>query len=175
MTLMKEKKLQRIHEIIKAMMFHERMTLAEIVNKVNLSLPKVTEIVNELKKSGIVNELSSEDFQSMGRPSQKFQLNSGYGYFIGIDLGRVYTNIVVLDYKQNKIYENHLEAFLNLETKIIVKNLNVIINQILKEVKIEKEKLFGIGVSLPGIVDGKKGIRHTYLKIDGVTLKDYLE
>ena len=109
MTLMKEKKLQRIHEIIKAMMFHERMTLAEIVNKVNLSLPKVTEIVNELKKSGIVNELSSEDFQSMGRPSQKFQLNSGYGYFIGIDLGRVYTNLVVLDYKQNKIYENHLE------------------------------------------------------------------
>lgn len=175
MTLMKEKKLQRIHEIIKAMMFHERMTLAEIVNKVNLSLPKVTEIVNELKKSGIVNELSSEDIQSMGRPSQKFQLNSGYGYFIGIDLGRVYTNIVVLDYKQNKIYENHLEAFLNLETKIIVKNLNVIINQILKEVKIEKEKLFGIGVSLPGIVDGKKGISHTYLKIDGVTLKDYLE
>jgi predicted NBD/HSP70 family sugar kinase len=157
------------------MMCHEKMSLAEITEQVNISLPKVTEIVTELNNSQIMAEHISDDNPSMGRPSQKYHLNPSFGYFIGIDLGRITTNIVVLDYMQKKIYENHLETLLNLETKIVAKKLNVMINQILREEGISKEKLFGIGISLPGIVDGKKGISHTYLKIEGQTLREYFE
>jgi len=175
MTLMKEKKKSRLQKIIRTMMNFDKMTLAEITNHVDLSLPKVTDLISDLKKCNIVNELDQEDIPKMGRPSQKFQLNPDYGFYIGIDLGRIYTNFVVLDYSQKKIYENHMETFLNADTKVIVKKINVLINQILREVKINKDKLLGIGVSLPGIVDGKKGVSHTYLKIDRPTLKDYLE
>ena len=111
MTLMKMKKKQRIQEIIKTMMSNDKMSLSEITSEVNLSLPKVTEIINELYKSNIVNESVFDDTPLLGRPSQKYNLNPSFGYFIGIDLGRITTNIVVLDYIQKKIYE---KSFRNL-------------------------------------------------------------
>lgn len=175
MTLVKKKKRHRIQEIIKVMMSNDKMSLSEITAYVNLSLPKVTEIINELLKSNIVNEPLLDDTPFMGRPSQKYQLNPKFGYFMGIDLGRIYTNIIVLDYKQKKIYENHIETLLNLDTKVVAKKLNVIINQILREQKITKNKLLGIGISLPGIVDSHKGISHTYLKIENSTIQKYFE
>ncbi|MEN8192325.1 MAG: ROK family protein [Bacteroidota bacterium] len=172
---MKIKKQSRLKEIIQTMMNHEKMTLAEITYNVNLSLPKVTELINELIKRNIVIENILEEVPATGRPSQKFQLNPEYGYFIGIDLGRIFTNFIVLNYSQKIIYENHIEPLLNLETKLSVKKLNIFINQILRETNITKDKLLGIGVSLPGIVDGKKGISHSYLKIEESTIKAYLE
>ena len=175
MSLMKIKKKQRIQEIIKIMMSYDKMSLSDITAEVNLSLPKVTEITNELYNSKIIAEPIFDDTPLMGRPAQKFQLNPDYGYFIGIDLGRIYTNIVVLDYSQKKIYENHLETLLNLDTKVVAKKLSVLVNQILREQKISPDKLMGIGVSLPGIVDSQKGISHTYLKIEDTTIKEYFE
>ena len=172
---MKQKKKLRYNEIITSMMSFDKMTLAEITNHVDLSLPKVTEIIKELEKRNIVEGVLNEDISTMGRPSQRYRLNSNYGYFIGIDLGRIYSNFIVLDYSQKKIYENHIETLLNYDTKVVVKKLNIIVNQILREVKITKDKLIGIGVSLPGIVDGKQGISHTYLKIDKPNLRNYLE
>lgn len=175
MSLIKSKKTVRIKEIIKTMMSNEKMSLSEITSEVNLSLPKVTEIVNELCKSKIVNESIFDDIPLMGRPSQKYQLNPDYGYFIGIDLGRIYTNIVVLDYSQKKIHENHVETLLNFETSNVAKKINVLINQALREQKISREKLIGIGISLPGIVDSQKGISHTYLKVESTTIREYFE
>jgi predicted NBD/HSP70 family sugar kinase len=175
MVFMKTKKKERIQEIIKTLMYHEKMTLAEITNNVNLSLPKVTEIVTELRELKIINDLLLDDLPLMGRPSQKFKLNSDYGYFLGIDLGRIHTNIVVLDYSQKKIYEDHLEPLINQDTKVVAKKLHVIINQILREQNISLNKVMGIGVSLPGIVDSNKGISHTYLKIEDLTIREYFE
>lgn len=175
MSLIKRKKKSRIKEIIKIMMINEKMSLSEITSGVNLSLPKVTEIVNELCESNIINEYKMDDVPLMGRPSQKFQLNPEYGYFIGIDLGRIHTNIVVLDYSQKKIHENHLDALLNLDANIVAKKINVLINQVLREQNISRKKLLGIGISLPGIVDSRKGISHTYLKVENKTIKEYFE
>lgn len=175
MSLLKEKKKKRIKEITKVMMSNDKMSLSDITSKVNLSLPKVTEIIKELEKRSIVEEVINEDISTMGRPSQRYRLNSNYGYFIGIDLGRIYSNFIVLDYSQKKIYENHIETLLNYDTKVVVKKLNILINQLLREVKITKDKLIGIGISLPGIVDSHKGISHTYLKIKNLTIQEYFE
>lgn len=175
MILVKEKRRNNIKEIIQVMMNNNIMSLAEITNQVSLSLPKVTEIVKELCKLNIVKEIIDEDTITIGRPSIKFQLNSSSAYVIGIDLGRIYSNFVVLDFSQKRIYEKHIETILNKETKEVAKILNNFVNQILVELKINKKQLLGIGISLPGIVDGKNGISYTYLKIDNITIKEYLE
>lgn len=175
MILVKEKRRNNIKEIIQVMMNNDIMSLAEITNQVSLSLPKVTEIVKGLCKLNLVNEIIDEDVITIGRPSIKFQLNSTSGYVIGIDLGRIYSNFVVLDFSQKKIYEKHTESILNKETKEVAKILNKFVNQIFDELKLTKKQLIGIGVSLPGIVDGKNGISYTYLKLDNTTIKEYLE
>lgn len=175
MSLLKNKKKDRIKEIIKVMMSNDKMSLSDITSKVNLSLPKVSEIVSEMLKSNLIKESIFDDTPFMGRPSQKYQLNPNYGFVIGIDLGRIYTNIIVLDYTQKKIYENHSETLLKLDTKVVVKKLDVMINQILREQNISKNKLLGIGISLPGIVDSYKGISHTYLNTENISIEEYFE
>ncbi|MBK7979287.1 MAG: ROK family protein [Ignavibacteriae bacterium] len=173
MTLIKQKRNERIIEIIKILMNNEKMTLAEITKKANQSLPKVTETINLMKESNIVIEIDSDNIAAMGRPSQKFKLNSAYGYFLGIDLGRIHTNFVVLDYSQKKIFENHIPTLLQLDTKEVANKLGININQILREVKIPKSKLMGIGVSIPGIVNSIMGTSETYLKLENKTIQEY--
>lgn len=173
MTLYKQKRNERIIELIKILMSNEKMTLAELTKLADQSLPKVTETINIMKELNIVIEFTSDDIAAMGRPSQKFKLNSSYGYFIGIDLGRIHTNFVVLDYSQKKIFENHITPLLHLETKEVVNKLGIYINQILREVKVPKSKLMGIGISIPGIVNSIKGISETYLKLENKTIQEY--
>ncbi len=167
--------LDRHSEVIKAMMGKKSLTLAEISSSLKISLPVVTNIVHQLSLQKIVIENTNTEQVTPGRPAIKFQLNSELGYTIGIEAGRIYTNYVVLDYTQNMIYNCEKKTILTKPLNSAIKQLAVDISSVLDELKISKDKILAIGIAIPGIVHGKKGISETYLKLENKTIQEVLE
>lgn len=170
-----KKFLKRCQEIICVMMGKEPLTLPEITSLVNISLPIVTTVVNELVNTGKFLQIMDSEKQQAGRPPALFSLNPATGYTIGAELGRVHSNYVVLDYNQNKIYEYHTDSILSVDNEFTINEFEKVINQILVETKLAKDQLLGIGVAVPGLVQGEKGISKTYLSFENQTLQEYLE
>ncbi|GAO30070.1 ROK family protein [Geofilum rubicundum] len=59
-----------------------------------------------------------------------------------------------------------------------VETLELLVSSIesfIKEAGVDRKLLVGIGVSMPGLVDSRKGVNRTYLQFDGPSLKDVLE
>ncbi len=172
---MSPKKKKRAKEIIRMMMGKGTITLSEITQNTNMSLPVATDVVQDLCKMEKLIEVNDIEATGLGRPPVMYKLNPKAGYTIGIDLGRVSTNIIVLDFSQKQIYEKHFHSILSLSTKEAIERIEVEIKTLLDDLKIVKKDLLGIGIALPGLVKGKEGRSNTYLKVKGDTLKNYLE
>lgn len=172
---MSSKKKIRSEEIIQTMMGKGPITLSEITQNTNMSLPVVTEIVAGLCKVEKLVEVNNLENTGLGRPPAMYKLNPKASYTIGIDLGRIFTNIIVLDFAQNKIYERHFESILSLELNEIVNNIQDEMKTIFNELNITKDDLLGLGLALPGLVRGDLGESNTYLKVENGTLKEHLE
>ncbi len=172
---MSSKKKIRSEEIMQTMMGKGPITLSEITHNTNMSLPVVTDIVADLCKMDKLIEVNDLETTGLGRPPTLYKLNPKSGYTIGLDLGRISTNIILLDFAQNKIYEKHFESILALDLKEVIKNIEKEITIILNKFKISKKELLGLGIALPGLVQGNLGKSYTYLKVKNGTLKEYLE
>lgn len=169
------KHIKRCTEIINVMMGKDAMTLPEITTLVNISLPIVTNVVNDLVNSGELIQLPDLDKQQAGRPAALFKINPEAAYTIGAELGRIYSNFVVLDYSQNKIFEYHTNSILDNNADKTISALKRNIENILTETGISKNLLLGIGIAIPGIVQGDKGISQTYMVVKDKPLNKYLE
>lgn len=130
---------------------------SEIAKQLGLSIPTIMKIADDFIDEGIIRITGKAESTGGKRPLLYEIIEDAY-YCIGLDIGRS---------KINTILTNLHGRIVN-KTLINVKNLNtpeeflkVIINQIdliLLESKIINEKIMGIGVGVPGIIDRKSGI-----------------
>lgn len=129
----------------------EQTSMTEIAAVLKMSGPTVLTIVNELKDAGLVEEIG--EFQSTGgRKAKAFATAKHAVYTLGVDITRrhvgiAYTNLArqTLQYERIwKIFENTEEYF---------EEVAELIQKFVKDNQIDEEKIAGMGLSMPGIVD----------------------
>ena len=129
----------------------EQTSMTEIAAALKMSGPTVLTIVNELKDAGLVEEIG--EFQSTGgRKAKAFATVKNAVYTLGVDITRrhvgiAYTNLArqTLQYERIwKIFENTEEYF---------EEVAELIRKFVKDNQIDEEKIAGMGLSMPGIVD----------------------
>ena len=79
-------------KIITTFFYNQNSTIAELAKELNLSIPTVTKLVNEMVEEGILNDYGKSDSKS-GRKPSTYGLNPQSGYFLGIDIKRDVVNI----------------------------------------------------------------------------------
>ena len=94
--------------ILRTLLDHGQLSLTELGRITGMSVPMVSRIVDGLKREHYV--LSSEDKGAIhaGRPPIIGRLNGNAGYVLGIDMGRLNTNLVLLNLEQSIVGELHL-------------------------------------------------------------------
>lgn len=140
----------------------------DIAYELQLSLPTVTQNTRELMEMGLVQELG-EMKSTGGRKAKALSADENFRLAVGLDitknhLGMLLTNLAgkIIKYKRiSHVFHNSGEYFSSVNEK-----MEEFLNEVLSEE--EQEKILGIGISFPGIVNlEKKAI--TYSHILGVS------
>ncbi len=177
MSKVKKKNIIRRNRILRALLDKDRLSLTDLKNITGISLPVVTSLVSGLTEEGIVKEVDAkQESRGAGRPPSVFKINGKAGYVLGIDIGRTNTDYVVLDLAQNVLFQERRKS-VNLRSNDI-KEIDELYNEvidILKDTDVEYQKILGVGISIPGIVQGPKGISKTYFDFDNKLLEDIIK
>lgn len=140
------------------MYFDAPISRLEISERSGLSPATVTNVVSELLAEGIVVESGSQVSQG-GRPRTILNVNPHYGFFVGVEAGETDIRVELLDLKLTKLGERHYAlAAEDNEPDQVVDHIVTGIETLLTEARLSHDKILGIGIGLPGIVDRQMGV-----------------
>lgn len=151
--------------ILKEIYKHQIISATEISRLVNLSIPTILTMLDELKQDHYILGAGPGE-SSGGRRPNRYMLNPDVCYVLCIDISRYYIEISLFDLAnqpvtQPKILDNGLETI-----EDILKFIKVEVDNYLMLTKVDKDKVIAAGVSLPGLINSKTGISYSYLNYD---------
>jgi len=150
-------------EILKLLYFNKYLSIAALSTGLNKSIPIILKIINELIEEGLVMETGFAP-STGGRRAVMYSVKTGLQYIIAIAMDQFVTRIALID-MDNTITGNIEKIDLPLAKnenalQLLINNIESFINKS----GIAKEKIIGIGIGMPGFIDGKKGLNYSYLE-----------
>lgn len=131
----------------------KKISRALVAKKLGLSRSTVTSIVNELiKKKFVVETGLGDSTKEGGRRGIELGFNPKSGYGIGVDIGRTRTLIVLTDLDGEIEYKEECKTTATAEETLDL------IQAFIQKSGIEKDRILGMGIGLPGIVDSREGL-----------------
>ncbi len=129
---------------------------AEIARRTGLSPATVTSISAKLISQNLVLEKSAGD-SSGGRPPILLVINPKGGYVVGIKLTEVNAICALTDLEATVIAKSSMPLSGH-NPQRVVDDLAHLVTMFIREQKISKKQLLGVGVGLAGIIDAEAGI-----------------
>lgn len=161
-------------QLEKHLYFSKMLSCTDLSILTNKSLPFTTRFLNELIEQGNVIETGYAN-STGGRRPQMYSLRNDLNYIITVAMDQLITKIGILDMHNNLVGEiekielplkDNYQALGQLKDSLIA---------FIEKSAILKEKVIGIGISMPGFVDVKKGINHSFLSSGSESIVTYLE
>lgn len=125
-------------------------TKQKIARSLNLSLPTVTAILKDLTDLGLVKQEGTLQ-SSGGRKPAALMLRYDAKYSAGIAITQNHIRFVIInlgeEIQKYKVIKEHFQ-----NSNAYFKKLSDSLETFLKECGIEREKLLGVGIALPGLV-----------------------
>lgn len=139
------------------------------------SIPSATSIVNELMRDGWITETGTGPARA-GRPPVLYGLNSKKYLNLIMDINRHDTHLVIFDLHNQIIVKRKVDIKLD-DSSTFLEELFKETDTFLKFHDIPYSKLWGIGVSMPGLINSMQGVNLTYLNLTppGVPLVSFLK
>ena len=149
-------------------------TIADLCKELNLSIPKVTNLLNDLIQDGMVQDNGKID-SSGGRKPNFYGLISDSVLFIGVDVKKNHINIGLTDLSKNIIKISEKIAYQLDNTKESLETLCALINQFIKDGPAPKEKILGIGINLSGRINHTSGYSYSFFYFEEEPLTKIIE
>lgn len=150
-------------KIIKNLFFSKELSCNELSEAIGKSVPVTTQYINEMIHS---SQLVENGYASStgGRRPQVFSLRPDLFYIVSVAMDQLITRIALIS-SENK-YVGDVEKF---ELKLAgnpnsLEELIQHLKSFIKKNKIPAGKIVGIGIGMPGFVDPRKGINHSFLQ-----------
>lgn len=142
---------------IKQLLYSEgALTKQEIVSMLNLSLPTVNLLVQQLMDENLITEQSS-DISSGGRKPQLFCFNYDAKVSVGVEISQNHNRIILSNLK-NKLIDQSRTRVRFESTDEYWEGVAGRVESILSKNGIKKEQVIGTGIAIPGVVKHDEGI-----------------
>lgn len=152
--------------IKKHLYLNSPISRVEIAHSLGLTTPVISSTIAPLVAAGIVKEQESaavETAKGAGRRPVLLTYNPEAYYACGVDLGPYYTNYVLTDLCGSVVVKLHTDRSMDTYERTI-ENLSEQIPAFLAACGIPREKLLGVGVAMPGLINGSEGMIYTTFK-----------
>jgi predicted NBD/HSP70 family sugar kinase len=159
-SLQTSRDLKRVNRqrLLNLLYFHDPISRQELSKRSGLSSATVTNLVSELLEEAVVIEAGFEESQG-GRPPANLMFNPGYGYFLGADVGETHIYIELFDIKLRSIdcVKREVDPNIN-RPEQIASLISEEVHEILTRTGNPEDRIIGLGVGVPGIVDRVGGV-----------------
>jgi len=162
-------------EVISAFYFDKTLSVVELSARLDKSVPHVTKAVNELIEAGLVVE-SGQAPSSGGRKPLTYSLKGGTLYIVAVAMDQLYFKVSITDILNNPVLPVETHELRLLNNNEALSQLVEIIDGYIKRSGIDRKKIIGMGIGIPGFTNTKLGINYSYLLPPGdESLLNYLE
>jgi len=170
-----QKKFVQEIRIIKHLYVNGSMTSGDICQHLKISAPKSFSVINELISLNLI-EKQGLGQSNGGRKPDLYGLKDNLFFVLAIEMGTYKTKMSIFTNNNTSVSGPHLYTLNLLNNDIkTVDQLYDLANKLITSSGINPVKLAGIGISMPGLVNSKKGSNYTYLDFGEPSLKEILE
>ena len=147
---------QSNHNLIKKHIYRNSpISRVEIAQQLGLTTATITGMVNPMISSGLLRETvaPAEEAKSAGRPRMMLEFVPEAYYICGVDVGVYRTSYILTDIQGNIVAIQDTNQPLD-EYQVTLERLSQEIPDFLAAAAIPREKMLGVGICLPGMIDG---------------------
>lgn len=154
-------------QVLNTIRLYGEISGAQIARLTNILPSTIVYILRSLKKEGLIQVSRIGNSSSVGgKPPTLWQLRSDRGVIVGLEIIPKEIRTTIIDFSNKIVYQEKRQSLGKIEgtqTESVVRNY---INQLVEEQNIPREKILGIGLALPGLIDSRKGIIHYSKSLD---------
>jgi len=149
-------------------------TANEICGSMGISLPTVNTLLTDLIRSGEVIKQGRAASQG-GRKPDLYRLAPDAFYVLAVDLSKYAVSLALYNCQQTQVKDKVIHKLvLNNEAETF-EQLCLHLESYISASGFSSQKIIAIGISMPGLIDSKAGINHTYFNFGGKSLQAHLE
>ncbi len=161
-------------KILRQLYFTNSLSCLDISEKIKKSIPFTTALLNTLVKDGKVQETGHAP-STGGRRPQMYSMDPDIIHVLSVAMDQYVTRMAIMNMQNEFVTPIHriqLPLAGNAEaTKILANEINSFISN----AGIDKKKIAGVGIGMPGFVDVDKGVNYTFLHTEKKSLVSYLK
>ncbi len=168
------KKQLLIKKIVKTFYTDGNKTISHLSEITRNSVPTVANVVDELLKEGWIKNFGIGKSRGGRRPAI-YGLNPDAGYILAVDLSRCYIRLGIFDIINNqhgKIIEKNKGLD---DSDDVLKLLELAVSEVLEVNKINRSKILAMGIAIPGLLDIRQNISHSYPQLGSEPLNKTFE
>ncbi|MCD8018477.1 MAG: ROK family transcriptional regulator [Clostridiales bacterium] len=146
----KEQNQESIYQLLRT---RGELTKQDIAQELNLSMPTTLQNVNEMLERGFLEECGVNE-STGGRKAKRIRLVRDIGFALGIEVALHYVEITITDFVGNLMTNDMIPLVFRDEPEWY-RHLGDAVQDVLKKYDIKTEKLLGVGISFPGIINAQ--------------------
>jgi glucokinase-like ROK family protein len=131
-----------------------RTMLAE---KLDYSRGSLTAVVSRLETLGVLQE-AGQGKSAGGRPPLMLEVNPGFGFVAGVDIGASSVDIALADFNGNILARYGEPSDVRIGPESILSRISKLLTDMLIDLKVEANRVLAIGVGVPGPVEFARGV-----------------
>ncbi len=159
--------------IVKNLYVKKTLSCAELSRQIEKSLPVTTQLLNTLAGEDYVIETGYAK-STGGRKPVMYALNPNVLYVVSVAMDQFVTRIAIMNMNNEFITPVSIFELPLLNNDRALSILTEKIKQEINNSGIPKTKFAGIGIGMPGFIDVKRGVNHTYLPTGGSSITEYI-
>lgn len=160
-------------QIIKHLYFNQDLSCGDMAADLDKSVPSIAKVLEELLAEGLIIGQGHAP-SSGGRRPMVYSLKPDALYLLAVSMDQLSTRMNLVDLNGTSVTGIGLKELQLHDNPGALTDLIKYIKAYLHTSGIAPTKIAGIGIGMPGFINTKAGINHTYLATGGTSLTEYL-
>jgi len=146
---------------------HQGISQSEVVHLTGLKPPTIFRIFSKLEQEAYIAASTADKSvpDKKGRKPVYYCVQADSLYAVGVDFWSHSAAVVIVDFSGAVVCQNVVNFSASIEASYALEQLTKLIEDSLQLLKIPQEKLLGLGIGSPGVVDIEKGMVLYYARI----------
>lgn len=163
---------RNISAVFRAIVENQPISRIQIARLSQLAAGSVTRITRFLIEEGFIREVELQSTER-GRPAISLMAETDKIHILSVSVGRTHIHCGLCDL-QGELLAEHTEPFAALNQRFYISQLIALVQSFLKEHRDITQRIVGIGITSPGLINSNTGVVHylPHMKVDNMPLAD---